>query len=225
MTRCIALAWLACAALLASCATMPSDLNALDGPQVWVKSVHLPDSEPWFTHFADHTWFEVQLDAERWRVEVLHPTSGVVIESIEAADLGEDVRWGRAVHVLERFTGVRAERVGRELLERAPSYPFEDDYEAYPGPNSNTFAVWLAREIDGLAFQPYSTAIGQNYTAGGRLGITPNGTGVELESAWIGLELGLAEGVRVELAGLALGVGLWPPRVELPFLRGFPAGF
>lgn len=218
-------AGMACSTLLTGCATTPSQLRAVDGAQVWVKSAHLPDSEPWFTHFADHTWFEVQLDAAQWRIEVLHPTSGVVIEPIRASDLGDDERWGRRVHVLQRLTAEPAERVARELLQRAPSYPYVEDYRAYPGPNSNTFAVWLAREIDGLAFQPYSTAIGQGYAPGGRLGITPNGTGVEWESTWIGLELGAAEGLRLELAGLALGVGLWPPRIELPFLRGFPAGF
>lgn len=218
-------ALVACLAGLAGCASTPGDLPAIDGPQVWVKSVHLPDSEPWFTHFADHTWFEAEVDGERWRIEVLNPTSGVVVEPIPERALTDDVRWGRTVHVLRRLEGERAHRVGRALLERAGDYPYADAYRAYPGPNSNTFAVWLAREIDGLEFQPYSTAVGQNYAQGGRLGPTPNGTGVELESAWVSFELGFAEGLRLDLGGLALGVGLWPPRIELPFLRGFPAGF
>jgi hypothetical protein len=211
--------------MASACATAPSEVEPHEGPQVWVKSVHLPDSEPWYTHFADHTWFEVRSDLGVWRVEVLHPTSGVVIEPISVADLTDDDRWGRRVQVLRRFTGERAERVGAALLARAPDYPWRDAYNAYPGPNSNTFAVWLAREIDGLEFQPHSTAIGQDFAEDGRLGLTPNRTGVELENSWLGLELGLAEGARLQIAGLALGVGLWPPRVELPFLRGLPRGF
>jgi len=39
-----------------------------------------------------------------------------------------------------------------------------------------------------------------------------------LDTAWLGLALGLQEGVELHLAGLQLGIGIWPPRIEFPFL-------
>lgn len=216
------LSWAWAALLSWGCASVPSDYEALDGDQLWIKTVHLPESEPWYTHFADHTWFELHLDGDWLRVEVLNPNSGVVIEPIDTSAVFEARRWGRRVQVLKRQSGPEVTELAERLLERAPHYPYADAYRAYPGPNSNTFAVWLGRQVPGLAFQPLSTAIGKDYTPGLRWGVTPSGTGLELETSWLGIELGLQEGVTLQLAGLTLGLGLWPLEIELPFLRGFP---
>ena len=40
--------------------------------------------------------------------------------------------------------------------------------------------------------------------------------------AWLGAQVGLAEGVELHLLGLTLGVDLWPPQVKLPFLPAIP---
>ena len=120
--------------------------------------------------------------------------------------------------------GAAARAMVPVLLERAPAYPWSDDYAPWPGPNSNTFAAWLSREVPGLWTEPYGAALGKDYPDNGWLqaGLTTTRTGVQLDTPYVGAQVGLAEGVELHLLGLTLGVDLWPPQVKLPFLPAIP---
>lgn len=208
------------AALLVGCrATAPSEVAPLlpaAGPLVLVKEVNLPEYEPWYTHFAVHTWIDYR-DAEgAWRrVGVPGTSTDVVHISISAEVAFEDTRWGEPVRVIDRVTGARAARVVPEL-RTADEVWVEGSYEAFPGPNSNTFIERVVRRTDGLSTQLSPNAVGRDH-AGLRAGVTSGGTGVELESAWLGVEVGLKEGVQLHLAQLPIGLRFWPPAVLLPF--------
>ena len=211
--------------LIAGCATRPTSLPQDTADQVIVKTARIPDTEPWVSRFAQHSWIDIK-GASGWRrVEILSATSGVKAAPLAASAGYADERWGRPVHVLANYSGAQAARIGTAILERAQHYPQRDDYRAWPGPNSNTFIEWLAGEVRGLRFELYPNAVGKDYGGWGRAGVTSTGTGVELETAIVGVQLGLREGLELHFIGLTLGVGFWPPRLKLPFLASVPFGY
>jgi len=219
---------LALAALsLPSCATLPSEL-AEDGPfVVAVKCARLPEHMPWYSTFAEHSWFDVRNDVGWTRIEVISRSSGVRVRRIPASEARSDERWGgRQVHVLAVYTGEDAKQLVPAMLAKAKTYPHALGYQPWPGPNSNTFVEWLSREVSGLAVAQYPTSLGKDYPRNGWVdaGITATRTGLELETAYVGLQAGLIEGVELHLVGLTIGVGLWPPQLKVPFLPGLPWG-
>lgn len=113
-----------------------------------------------------------------------------------------------------------------ELHAAAYSYPYDDTYRVWPGPNSNTFVAHLARRVPELRLELPANAVGKDYLPGGRFAaLTPSGTGVQLSlGGYAGVLAGLEEGVEVNLLGLTAGVDLWPPAIKLPGIGriGFP---
>ena len=50
--------------------------------------------------------------------------------------------------------------------------------------------------------------------------MTSEGTGLQLETPVLGLEIGLEEGIEVHVIGLSFGIDLWPPAIILPLGPG-----
>jgi hypothetical protein len=106
-------------------------------------------------------------------------------------------------------------RVGPEVKS-----DIERKYIFYPGPNSNTYGDVVLRRCKLSASLP-STSVGKDWRGwfvGG--GITSERTGVQLETAVLGLKIGLKEGVEVHVIGLSIGIDLWPPAIILPLGPG-----
>lgn len=102
----------------------------------------------------------------------------------------------------------------------ARSYPYNDSYQLWPGPNSNTFTAHIARQVPGLNIDLPPTAIGKDYLPGGRLIATsPSGSGWQLSLFGLaGVMLALDEGIELNLLGLSVGVDLLRPALKLPGL-------
>ena len=56
-----------------------------------------------------------------------------------------------------------------KLEDAIARYPYPDSYVTWPGPNSNTFVAWLAREVPELRVTLPPTAIGKDFLPGGQL--------------------------------------------------------
>lgn len=211
--------------LLASCALAPSSIPR-EPYLVLVKSVQLPDREwlPWYTRFADHCWVDFKDDRGWWRAEWNRHTPEVQLHEMVGEVARADVRWEMKVQVHSVTGGEDAKEIAARIHRRAREYPYQDRYHAFPGPNSNTFVAWLAREC-GIHVELPTTALGEHYVATFRAGLTTTGTGLEVETYPLGIEVGLKEGACVYLFGLPIGVGIWPPSVKLPFLPAIPLGF
>lgn len=216
MTR----SWLLAALMVVTgCRTMapPDVVRDLppSGPVVLVKELNLPPRQPWYTHFAAHTFFEYRVDGRWWRLGIPTQHSDVGFWEIDLEDVADPIRWDRQVRVIDVVTGERAARIIEVLADPEP-YWVDGSYRAFPGPNSNTFAERLVRASE-LTTQLCPNAVGRDY-ATFRLGRTGAGTGVELETPVLGAEVGLREGVQLHVVQFPIGVRFWPPALVLPFL-------
>jgi hypothetical protein len=211
--------------LVGGCAVAPSELLRVEGDVVHVKCCRIPDKFPWIARFATHAWIDLRLDGEWRRVEVMPYGPEVWRRRIPETAVFADRRWDHEVIVLSFFdTEQDATRIARDVLRAAARYPRKGDYRAWPGPNSNTFVEWLAHEIPGLHLELAPNAVGKDYGGWGTIRTTTTRTGLEFETAVLGAQAGLQEGFELHILGLTAGLGLWPPRLKLPFLPSLPFG-
>jgi len=187
-----------------------------------VIQVYAARAARWRGAVGVHTWIATKRSDERhyMRLEVI----------------GYRVRWGGdAVRVRQGVPDgmwfgnrptllreIRGDDTVNEMIdtlhEAARSYPYNDHYKVWPGPNSNTFIAHLARQVPQLRLELPSTAIGKDYLPGGRIfSRTPSGVGVQLSArGYMGLLAGLEEGVELNFLGLTAGIDLSPPAIKLP---------
>jgi hypothetical protein len=88
----------------------------------------------------------------------------------------------------------------------------------WPGPNSNTFTAWIAREVPALGLDLPPTAVGKDW-----LGATtfaaraPSGTGFQVSLyGLLGFTAAIEEGLELNLVGLTLGIDPLDLAVKLP---------
>lgn len=197
-----------CAPILVSCVIggYASRVPEGDDAVILLASVTMP--EPIDT-IARHAWFAVREDkSDRWyKIEYGGFGPGPLKTNHGSVD----------VHAVWR--GAEAQR-GIECLNEKKREARVKKYWAYPGPNSNTFIDRLLRLCKLRADLP-STAIGKDYR-GRFIGAswTTSGTGFQIETALLGLRMGLKEGIEIHLLSLAFGIDLWPPAIIVPFGAG-----
>ena len=97
-------------------------------------------------------------------------------------------------------------------------YPYKNEYQVWPGPNSNTFVAWLGRAIPELRLELPATAIGKDYLPGLSVAaLTPSHTGAQVSLGGLfGVMLALEEGLEFNFLGLTAGLDVWPPAIKLP---------
>ncbi len=214
--------WLGLAALgLAGCAGMPpSTLPKEPEHLVVVKTVRIPSTEPWVSRFAAHTWLDLKNGSEKnWeRVEILSKESGVMIYPITSAEARAEARWDNRVEVIGLVSGDAAEKMIPQLVERARNYPGSAEYVGWPGPNSNTLITYLARETPGLQLQFNHNAVGKDYAPWFYAGPSVTGTGWQVDTWLVGIQIGVKDGIQLHFIQLTLGVSLFPPAIDLPIL-------
>jgi hypothetical protein len=100
------------------------------------------------------------------------------------------------------------------------AYPWQDQYLAWPGPNSNTFIAWIGLQVPELKLDLPSTAIGKDWRPiTEALGKSTSGTGIQCSFyGLLGFTVGYEEGIEVNLAGLSIELDVMDFAVELPGL-------
>jgi len=125
-----------------------------------------------------------------------------------------------AVHGVVEGDLEEIHRIMRCLDGQARTYDARHPtYFPIPGPNSNTFVAEALREC-GIHVELPATCVGRDYRGVIGAGVTESGTGVQLESWVAGARIGVREGVEGHVAGLALGVHVWPPGITVPVNPG-----
>jgi hypothetical protein len=215
---------------------------------VVVQSTPLRGNSPFYARFAHHSWVDLKPEGwSEWiRVE-LKRFKGVEVGMVGCEEFHWDLRYGHETEVLAVYRGASAEALIPKILSHAQRQaryedglvldaehpelfvasfgsglinfrPWTREYFSVPGPNSNTFIASMIDATAGLALELDHNAVGKDYSSGIRLGATAPGFGWEVDCPYLGLGIGLKQGVELHLFGLTCGVGLWPPAVKISFL-------
>ena len=193
-----------------------------------VIQVYAARAVAWRGIFSVHTWIVVKpTGAPRFtRYEVLGFGVSDGAPAIRIDRTGPDNYWfGAAPILLLDRRGPGTDRLIEEIRAAVASYPYPNTYHAWPGPNSNTFTAYIAREVPGLGLELPSNAVGRDYLPGGAVfAAAPSATGYQVSLfGLLGVLVARAEGIEINLLGLDLGFGVVPPAVKLPDIGGIPA--
>ena len=110
--------------------------------------------------------------------------STVTVSRVERPDF----HWFNAgPELLAEHRGPNTDALIDQIEIAVRSYPYPNNYRVWPGPNSNSFTAYVARQVPELGLDLPPTAIGKDYLAGGKLlDLTPSGSGwqVSLLGCW-----------------------------------------
>ena len=120
--------------------------------------------------------------------------------------------------------GSEAEAVIAKLPLAVATYAYPDSYNAWPGPNSNTFTAHIGREIPELRLTLPPLAVGKDYLPDGRVfARTPSGTGYQMSlHGLLGVSAAADEGFELNVLGLVAGFDLRHPAIKFPGIGRFP---
>jgi len=120
----------------------------------------------WRGIFAIHTWISTKRAGDDsytvyevigWRLR-----RGESVVRI-AEDIPDRYWYGERPELLTEKIGDGVDRIIDKIELAARSYPWPDQYKAFPGPNSNTFTAWVAREVPELDLDLPFSAIGSGF--------------------------------------------------------------
>jgi hypothetical protein len=188
------------------------------GPVVQLRG----SSIPWIRVIAIHLSL-VAYDPEtgRWqRWEVWqNPDAGGTSWGHLHLDLNHPDRGtgGGPLETYAEWRGADAERL-LQVLQKADAYPNARLYRYWPGPNSNTFPVWVLREADLPCALP-PKAIGKDYLGPAGASLTPGRDGAQIETPILGFKLSVTEGLEVHWLGATFGTDVLRPAIKTPLGR------
>jgi hypothetical protein len=177
----------------------------------------------WRGAFGVHTWFAVKpaRATEFTRIEVIGWRYYHVGDGLRVRNGNPDGYWfGSRPDLLVDIRGARAEELIRKVYQAAETYPYRQHYRVWPGPNSNTFTAYVARQVPDLRLDLPANAVGKDFLTGGAVvADAPSGTGKQISLyGLLGVLVGREEGLEINLLGLTFGIDLSPIALKLPGL-------
>lgn len=131
-----------------------------------IVQVYGADAWGWRGWFAIHTWiatkrsgedFYTVYDVIGWRSSHNEPVMRV------ARDIPDRYWYGEKPKVLKDYRGAGTDKLIDAIDQAARDYPWKTTYKMLPGPNSNTFIAWIAKQVPELDLQLPFSAIGSGY--------------------------------------------------------------
>lgn len=120
----------------------------------------------WRGWFAIHTWIAAKHTGEPsytvYEVIGWRQNRGLPVLRMEK-DLPDRYWYGERPRLLKEYRGVGVDRLITAVDSAARAYPWPKTYKAFPGPNSNTFTAWVARQVPELDLHLPVSAIGSGY--------------------------------------------------------------
>ena len=185
-----------------------------------IVQVYIAPTYGWRRYVAVHPWIIFKRSGETafTRYDVVGWRAPDVVQRNYA--LPDGFWYGERPQLLVDHRGEGVDVMIGEVEAAIASYPYADTYRVYPGPNSNTFLAHIGREVPALKLDLPANAIGKDYRPiTSPLGISSSGSGVQATLlGLLGVNVGLGEGVEVNLLGLNFGVDLNSPGLRLPFV-------
>lgn len=122
----------------------------------------------WRGWFAIHTWIAAKhsgaSDYTVYEVICWRLRSGQPALRIER-DLPDRYWFGERPKLLKSFQGKGVDDLIAKVDLAVNAYPWPKSYEAFPGPNSNTFTAWVAHQVPELELELPFSAIGSGYVS------------------------------------------------------------
>jgi hypothetical protein len=175
----------------------------------------------WRGSFGDHCWVAAKpADATQYRrYEVIgFRLRRLGTSVIETDTPTPDRRWyGAHPKLVQDLRGARAEQVIAALPAAVAAYPNAKTYRVWPGPNSNTFIAFLARQIPQFELALPGKALGKDYLGWNVISSAPSGTGFQFSLGGLfGVLLAQKEGLEVNIFGLVIGANPFNPSITIP---------
>jgi uncharacterized protein DUF3750 len=172
----------------------------------------------WRGIFAVHCWIVLK---ERGAPRYTRYDYTAWGEPIRIDGFAPDGRWfGALPETVLAVDGDDAEQVIPKIRSVVETYRFRSlgDYQAWPGPNSNTFVQAALNAVPELHAVLPPTAIGKDFPYHGEWwGRTASGTGLFVSlGGYLGLTVGWIEGVELNFFGAVLGFDLRRPALKFP---------
>lgn len=177
----------------------------------------------WRGIFGVHTWIATKPEnAPQYTVhQVIGWRTYRNLPALFSAPAIPDGRWfGNDPELICELRGEAATDAIPKILAAVASYPYPNEYQLWPGPNSNTFMAYIGRQVPELRMDLPSNAIGKDYPINGSIiDRTPSGTGYQLSMfGLLGLAVGRDEGVELNLLSLNFGIDFFRPAIKLPIV-------
>jgi hypothetical protein len=171
--------------------------------------------------FAVHTWISTRKSGDKqytsyeiigWRLK--HNDTALVVRKTKP----DRDWWGHAPELLLDYRGEDVDQVIDKISRAVANYPHQSTYQAWPGPNSNTFTAYIGKAAPELGLDLPSTAIGKDYrNLTDVLGLSPSGTGIQASLfGLLSLTIGYEEGLELNILGLNIELDLFDLAIELP---------
>jgi hypothetical protein len=133
-----------------------------------VLQVYAASTWGWRGWIAIHTWIATKPTNEAaytvYEVVGWRQRRGLPAMRIEK-DLPDRYWFGERPRLLKEFRGEGVDKLIMAVDHAAKSYPWPDTYKAFPGPNSNTFTAWIAKQVPELGLNLPFSAIGSGYVS------------------------------------------------------------
>ncbi|ODN41589.1 DUF3750 domain-containing protein [Piscirickettsia litoralis] len=175
----------------------------------------------WRGLFAVHTWISVKPQGAdhytNYQVIGWNAYHGRPIIDISSG--APDRMWfGHEPKVIKTILGKPAQAMIPKIEQAVKSYPYPKTYQAWPGPNSNTFIAYVLSHVPELGVAMPANALGKDYVPLRQMiSQVPSKTGYRLSLLGVfGLAVSSQEGVQVNLLGLTLGLSWRPWGVIVP---------
>jgi len=134
--------------------------------KVAVLQVYGADAWGWRGWFAIHTWIAAKrtgqesytvYDVVGWRAHHNNPVMRIT------RDIPDRYWYGNKPWVIKELRGQGVDELIDAVEKAAQAYPWKTTYKAFPGPNSNTFTAWIAKQVPQLGLDLPFSAIGSGY--------------------------------------------------------------
>jgi hypothetical protein len=131
-----------------------------------VLQVYGADAWGWRGWFAIHTWIAAKRTGEAsytvydvigWRGKRGQPVLRI------ARDIPDRYWYGEKPQIIKEYKGTGVDTLITAVDRAAHAYPWKKTYKAFPGPNSNTFTAWIAKQVPELELQLPFSALGSGY--------------------------------------------------------------
>ena len=136
------------------------------GTKEAVLHIYGADAWSWRGWFAIHTWIAAKRTGEAaytvydvvgWRSH--HGQPVMMIKQ----DVPDRYWFGAKPRLLKEHRGKGVDKLIDAVDMAAQEYPWKTTYKAFPGPNSNTFTAWIAKQVPKLELDLPFSAIGSGY--------------------------------------------------------------